>query len=97
MDRLRRMEMLVSAADAGSFARAAQLLRIDPSTVSHAIAEFEKELRTPLFYRTTRQLSLTEEGRDIVARARRAEPNGRARDVGDQATSGAQWNGTPRE
>jgi DNA-binding transcriptional LysR family regulator len=70
MDRLRRMEMLVSAADAGSFARAAQLLRIDPSTVSHAIAEFEKELRTPLFYRTTRQLSLTEEGRDIVARAR---------------------------
>jgi len=70
MDRLRRMEMLVRAAEAGSFARAAQLLQIDPSAVSHAIADLEKELRATLFYRTTRQLSLTEEGKEIVNRAR---------------------------
>ena len=70
MDRLRRMEMLVRAAEAGSFARAAQLLQIDPSAVSHAIAELEKELRVTLFYRTTRQLSLTEDGEEIFQRAR---------------------------
>ena len=70
MDRLRRMEILVRAAQAGSFARAAQLLQIDPSAVSHAIAELEKQLRVKLFYRTTRQLSLTEEGQEIFHRAR---------------------------
>lgn len=70
MDRLRRMEMLVRAAEAGSFARAAQLLQIDPSAISHAIADLEKELRVTLFYRTTRRLSLTEEGREVVNRAR---------------------------
>jgi LysR family transcriptional regulator for bpeEF and oprC len=64
------MEMFVRAAEAGSFARAAQLLRIDPSTVSHAIAELEKKLQVTLFYRTTRQLSLTEEGKEIFMRAR---------------------------
>ncbi|MBI1988130.1 MAG: LysR family transcriptional regulator [Betaproteobacteria bacterium] len=70
MDRLRRMELLVRAAEAGSFARAAQLLQVDPSTVSHAIAELEKELRLSLFYRTTRQLQLTEDGEEIFRRSR---------------------------
>lgn len=69
MDRLRGMEMLVRAAEAGSFARAAALMQIDPSAVSHAIAELEKELGLTLFYRTTRQLSLTEEGEEILERA----------------------------
>jgi LysR family transcriptional regulator for bpeEF and oprC len=64
------MEILVRAAEAGSFARAAQLLQIDPSAVSHAIAELEKELRVTLFYRTTRQRSLTEDGEEIFRRAR---------------------------
>ena len=70
MDRLRRLEMLVRATEAGSFARAAQLLQIDPSAVSHAIADLERELRVTLFYRTTRQLSLTEDGEQILRRAR---------------------------
>jgi len=64
------MEMLVRAAEAGSFARAAQLLQVDPSAVSHAIAELEKELRLTLFYRTTRQLKLTEDGEEIFRRSR---------------------------
>jgi DNA-binding transcriptional LysR family regulator len=64
------MEMLVRAAEAGSFARAARLLQIDPSAISHAVADLEKELGVTLFYRTTRRLSLTEEGRDICERAR---------------------------
>jgi LysR family transcriptional regulator, regulator for bpeEF and oprC len=70
MDRLRRMELLVRAAEAGSYARAATLLQMDPSALSHAIKDLEKELRVTLFYRTTRKLSLTEEGEEILQRAR---------------------------
>jgi DNA-binding transcriptional LysR family regulator len=70
VDRVRRIELLVRAAEAGSFARAAKLLDLDPSAVSHAIAELEKELRVTLFYRTTRQLRLTEDGEEIVRRGR---------------------------
>jgi LysR family transcriptional regulator for bpeEF and oprC len=70
MDRLRRYEMLVKAADAGSFAKAAALLELDPSAVSHAIGQLERQLRTTLFYRTTRQLRLTSDGEQLCARAR---------------------------
>jgi DNA-binding transcriptional LysR family regulator len=62
MDRVRCLEMLVRAAEAGSFARAAVALRITPSAVSHGIAELERRFGAPLFQRTTRQLRLTEEG-----------------------------------
>jgi DNA-binding transcriptional LysR family regulator len=70
VDRVRRIELFVRAAEAGSFARAAKLLQLDPSAVSHAIAELERELRVTLFYRTTRQLRLTEDGEEIVRRGR---------------------------
>lgn len=68
MDRIRRLEILVSAAQAGSFARAAKLLQLDPSAVSHAIAQLERELKVTLFYRTTRQLRLTEDGGEVLRR-----------------------------
>src|SRR6267378_5578736 len=68
MDRMRRIELLVRAAEAGSCAKAARLLGLDPSAVSHAIAELEKDLRLTLFYRTTRQLRLTEDGEEIYRR-----------------------------
>src|SRR5690606_19344775 len=66
--RIRRLEILVSAAQAGSFARAAKLLQLDPSAVSHAIAQLERELKVTLFYRTTRQLRLTEDGGEVLRR-----------------------------
>ena len=69
MDRVRRIELLVRAAEAGSFAKAARLLGLDPSAVSHAVTELEKELRVTLFYRTTRQLRLTEDGSRFLLRA----------------------------
>jgi len=62
--------MLVRAAEAGSFTRAAQLLEVDPSAVSHAITDLEKDLRVTLFYRTTRKVSLTEDGEEILRHAR---------------------------
>jgi DNA-binding transcriptional LysR family regulator len=68
MDRIRRIELLVRAAEAGSFAKAARSLNLTPSAVSHAIAELEKGLGVSMFHRTTRQLRLTEEGEDIRQR-----------------------------
>ena len=62
MDRIRNLEMLVRAAETGSFAGAAAALRLTPSAISHGIAEFEQRLGAPLFHRTTRRLQLTEEG-----------------------------------
>lgn len=68
MDRVRRIELLVRAVEAGSFAKAARSLELTPSAVSHAIAELEKQMGVPLLYRTTRQLCLTEDGEDIYRR-----------------------------
>ncbi len=65
MDRIRRIELLVRAVEAGSFAKAARSLDLTPSAVSHAIANLEKGLGVSLFNRTTRQLRLTEEGEGI--------------------------------
>jgi DNA-binding transcriptional LysR family regulator len=70
MDRFRRLEVLVRSADAGSFARAAAALNLTPSAVSHSIAELERDLRVPVFYRTTRQLRLTEQGEELYRCAR---------------------------
>src|SRR6476620_1404135 len=70
MDRLRRIEMLVRAADAQSFAKAAHALNVTASAVSHAISKLEKELRITAFYRTTRQLRLTEDGKELYRRGR---------------------------
>jgi len=70
MDKLRRLEMVVRAADAGSFSKAARALDVTPSAVSHAVSDLEKELRVSVFYRTTRQLRLTQDGEAICERGR---------------------------
>jgi DNA-binding transcriptional LysR family regulator len=68
MDLVRRLEILIRTADAGSFAKAADSLSLTPSAVSRAVAELEKAFRTTLVYRTTRQLRLTEDGEDFCRR-----------------------------
>jgi LysR family transcriptional regulator, transcriptional activator for dmlA len=70
MEKLRGVEMVVRAADAGSFSKAARTLGVTPSAVSHAVSALEKDLRISIFYRTTRQLRLTEEGQAIYGRGR---------------------------
>jgi DNA-binding transcriptional LysR family regulator len=52
----------VKAADTGSFTRAAELLDITPAAVSKNVQRLEDQLETRLFNRTTRKLSLTEDG-----------------------------------
>jgi DNA-binding transcriptional LysR family regulator len=69
LNRGHRLEMLVRAADSGSFASAARIMDLTPSAVSRGIADLERELKVPLFNRTTRQLKLTQEGAEVYRRA----------------------------
>ncbi|MTW14261.1 LysR family transcriptional regulator [Pseudoduganella eburnea] len=56
------LRVLMAVVDAGSFARAADLLDISPSAVSRAVSRLEARLGVRLFERTTRSLALSEEG-----------------------------------
>ncbi len=60
----------IQAADSGSFSAAANVLGLTAAAVSKNVAALEAQLKVRLFNRTTRRLSLTEEGRAFVAQAR---------------------------
>ena len=62
-DRLGSIVAFVRVAELGSFAKAAKALGISSSAVSKSVARLEDRLELRLFQRTTRALSLTEEGR----------------------------------
>jgi len=53
----------------GSITRAAQVLGKPKSTLSRQLAEFEDQLGVKLIERTTRQLNLTEAGRELFTQA----------------------------
>jgi DNA-binding transcriptional LysR family regulator len=67
-DRLGHLQAFIHAADAGSFAAAAERLNLSRSAVGKSIARLEERLGTRLFHRTTRSQSLTEEGRLLYER-----------------------------
>ena len=56
------LQTFVEVMRQGSFAAVARERNIDPSSVSRAISNLEKELKVRLFQRTTRHLSPTEAG-----------------------------------
>ncbi len=68
MDRLGEMETFVRVVETGSFSGAARDLRMTPSAVSKMIGRLEDRLGVRLLSRTTRKLSLTEEGRVFYQR-----------------------------
>lgn len=93
--RVRAIISFVQSADAGSFAGAGRVLGISSAAVSKNIAGLEKSLGVRLMNRTTRTLSLTDEGEAFLRQARialdaldqaadavishRAAPSGRVR------------------
>ncbi|MBW4474977.1 MAG: LysR family transcriptional regulator [Stenomitos rutilans HA7619-LM2] len=62
MDKLKSLMIFLRSAQAGSFSEAARQLGIAPSAVSRAVLRLEDELGVRLLQRTTRSLTLTEDG-----------------------------------
>jgi LysR family transcriptional regulator, regulator for bpeEF and oprC len=62
MDKLRAMRFFCRVVEAKSFAAAAQSLDVVPSAASKLVAALEQELGFKLMSRSTRRLSLTDEG-----------------------------------
>lgn len=71
-DRLNGISAFVEAAEAGSFALAAERMRLTRSAVGKSIARLEQRLGVRLFQRTTRSQSLTEDGQAYYERCVRA-------------------------
>ncbi len=70
MDKLRAMQTVVTIADQGSLTAAAVTLDTSLPSVVRTLAALESHLSVRLFNRTTRSLSLTEEGRYYIENCR---------------------------
>lgn len=69
MDRLDALEVFLQVAATGSFAAAADRLRVDPATVTKRVAYLEALLERRLFQRSTRRVTLTAEGEALLSQA----------------------------
>lgn len=56
------MAVFAKVVEFGSFKKAADQLALSPSVVSHHITQLEEMIGKPLLYRTTRSVSVTDEG-----------------------------------
>ncbi len=89
MMKLDGIATFVAVAEAGSISEAARRLRLSKSVVSDRLAELERGLGTSLLHRTTRKLTLTEDGAAFLERAARI-----VRDVEDASADIAERRGT---
>jgi LysR family transcriptional regulator, regulator for bpeEF and oprC len=71
MDKLRAMHTFTLVAELGSFTKAANALQLPNASVSTLVAQLETHLQTKLLARTTRRLSLTEDGAAYLERVQR--------------------------
>jgi DNA-binding transcriptional LysR family regulator len=85
----RQLEYFVAVAEELSFTRAAQRLFTVQSTVSAAIRALETDLKTTLFDRSTRRVTLSASGEALLPEAKAAlEALDRARAVVEEASTG---------
>jgi DNA-binding transcriptional LysR family regulator len=71
MDKLGTLNVFVQTAEGGSFVAASQRLGLSSSAVGKAIARLEQEIGARLFHRSTRSMTLTEEGSFFLDSCRR--------------------------
>ena len=62
MDRFLAMKVFVRVVESGSFSKAADALRLPPASVSRTVQALEAHLGARLLNRTTRSISITEDG-----------------------------------
>jgi DNA-binding transcriptional LysR family regulator len=87
--KLEGIATFVSVAESGSLTEAARRMRISRSVVSDRLVELERSLGTRLLQRSTRKLSLTEDGAAFLERAVRI-----VREVQDAAADLAERHGS---
>jgi DNA-binding transcriptional LysR family regulator len=71
-DRLQQLALFVRTVESGSFSKAAREFGLSQPSASRAIAALERRLGVKLLVRTTRQVSATDAGEALLARARDA-------------------------
>ena len=91
MDNLSGLAAFVRAAETLSFVAAGRDLGLSASAVGKSIARLEKHLGVRLFHRTTRQISLTDEGMTFFVRCRSA-----LQEIEDAEAELSKAKGTPR-
>nr|WP_262985875.1 LysR family transcriptional regulator [Nostoc sp. 'Peltigera membranacea cyanobiont' 232] len=69
MDKLKSLMIFIRSAQSGSFSEAARHLGMAPSAVSRAVLRLEDDLGVRLLQRTTRSLTLTEDGNRFYQRS----------------------------
>lgn len=72
MDTLTNLKAFLAVARTGSFAAAARELKVAPSVVTKRISQIEWQLKTTLFERNTRKVSLTATGLRYLPAVRRS-------------------------
>jgi DNA-binding transcriptional LysR family regulator len=71
MDRLEAMAVIIAIAETGSFSAASRQLKTPVATISRNVAELEAHLKTQLFRRSSRRVTLTKAGRAYVKACQR--------------------------
>ena len=67
---IRQLECFVAVAEELHFRRAGERLGLSQSALSERVSALEHELGARLFFRTTRQVSLTQAGSEFVQNAK---------------------------
>lgn len=70
MDLISGLHTFMRVVETGSFSAVARESNSSQSAVTRQVAQLEEHFGVRLFHRTTRKLSLTDEGQDLVGRAR---------------------------
>src|SRR5688572_17390245 len=70
MSKFQQMSSFVAVVEAGSFVAAAEATSLSKAAISRHVGELEQRLGVRLLQRTTRRLSLTEEGRMFFDRVK---------------------------
>jgi LysR family hydrogen peroxide-inducible transcriptional activator len=67
---LRQLQYVIAIADTGSFSKAADICCAEQSTVSQQVKTMEEKLGVTIFDRNSLPVKLTNEGKEIVDKAR---------------------------
>lgn len=70
MDLISGLHTFIRVVETGSFSAVAREGRSSQSAVTRQVAQLEEHFGVRLFHRTTRKISLTDDGQDLVIRAR---------------------------